>query len=133
MTPGEGGNQTFPIITMDGNYHVQLTGINGCITLSEPLNLTLKSPVGTISGKVYSDVNANGVIDNADTLLNGVILMSGQAKDTTALGIYELVNITAGMATIEVDTHSLPAGSKSLPPTSQQVWWVAMMKRHWIF
>ncbi|HRD06274.1 MAG TPA: gliding motility-associated C-terminal domain-containing protein, partial [Saprospiraceae bacterium] len=114
MTPGEGGNQTFPIITMDGNYHVQLTGINGCITLSEPLNLTLKSPVGTISGKVYSDVNANGVIDNADTLLNGVILMSGQAKDTTALGIYELVNITAGMATIEVDTHSLPAGSKIL-------------------
>lgn len=110
----EGGNSIYPIWNMDGSYYVKLTGTNGCVASSEPLNLTLIQPVGTIGGKVYSDVNANGVIDNADTLLNGVILKTQGISDTTKLGSYLLVNVPAGQNGIEVDTHSLPAGAKVL-------------------
>ena len=114
LPAADGGNNPYPVITMDGDYHLQLTGTNGCVTQSEPLNLMLKTPVGTLKGKVYSDVNTNGIIDNTDTLLNGVILMASSVKDTTEMGIYELINLAAGQVTIEVDTHSLPQGSKIL-------------------
>ena len=49
VAPAEGGNSAYPVWTMDGSYQLQLTGTNGCITTSAPLDLTLIQPVGTIS------------------------------------------------------------------------------------
>lgn len=121
VSPAEGGNSAYPVWNMDGSYQLQLTGTNGCITTSAPLDLTLIQPVGTISGKVYSDVNANGTIDNADTLLNGVIISTQGFADTTQLGTYTLVNVPAGQNIIAVDTHSLPAGAKILTNNLQAI------------
>ena len=97
-----------------GNYHVQLTGINGWSPHQNPSISLLKSPVGTISlEKVYSDVNANTGNWQCRHFIEWCYIDVGTSQDTTALGIM-VVNITAGMATIETDTPFIACRLKIL-------------------
>ncbi|MBK9338040.1 MAG: PKD domain-containing protein [Lewinellaceae bacterium] len=99
-----------------GTYFAQLTDIFGCTNQSGPLTLNLLDGFGNILGQVWSDVNNNGVIDAADTLVSGIavnLLQGGTpvgAGQSGAGGDFAFTNIASENYAVEVDAGLLPAG-----------------------
>lgn len=60
------------VANQSGTYWAELMDINGCEASSAPLTVELYNGFGNILGQVWSDVNDNGIIDAADTLVSGI-------------------------------------------------------------
>ncbi|MBC7775714.1 MAG: PKD domain-containing protein, partial [Phycisphaerae bacterium] len=102
------------IAQQSGTYWAQLTDIYGCTGESDPLSLNLYTGYGNILGQVWSDVNNNGMIDAADTLLSGitvVVYQNGSLYDAATSGVngdFALTNVLSTNYTFAVDPFSLP-------------------------
>ena len=59
-------------IDTDGSYVIEVTTINGCTALSDPLDIQLYTGVGSITVLTYLDVDHDGMITSADLLLPGI-------------------------------------------------------------
>ena len=112
--PVPGGTDPELIAEESGDYWVEMVSANGCSLTSGVLTLDLFDGFGNIGGNVYFDVNDNGIIDAADTLMSGIdiILFDGMTPLQTASsnvdGAYEFTNILSTEYTLEVDTLNLP-------------------------
>ncbi len=104
-------NGTIPelIATNSGAYELVVTDNIGCSNTSEPLVLTLQDAVGVLEGKLYVDVNEDGVVDSGDTTKAGVtmVLSNGQTITTDENGCFKISNLDAGMYTLKADTTGL--------------------------
>jgi hypothetical protein len=113
-SPIPGATSANFIAQQSGTYWAQLTDFFGCSAESDPLSLTLFTGFGNIQGQVWSDVNNNGSIDPADTLLSGVTVVVYQngmlygAETSGATGEFVLTNVLSTNYTFSVDPFSLP-------------------------
>ncbi|MCC6459856.1 MAG: PKD domain-containing protein, partial [Saprospiraceae bacterium] len=104
------------IAQQSGTYWAQLTDFNGCTNKSGDLSLQLLDGYGNILGQVWSDVNNNGLIDSADTLVSGIAvrLLQGATPAGTAqsglAGAFAFTNILSTNYSVEIDPVLLPAG-----------------------
>jgi hypothetical protein len=115
IASANGGQQPYIILTESGSYTLELTGTNGCISLSEPLTLDIKDRVGVIKGNVYADVNANNIIDSQDTLLSGIkVDIAGASSISNSLGQFLMENVPAGDYFPNIDPSLLIGGSKAI-------------------
>ena len=113
--PAPNGTMAEPIFDQGGEYYVIMTDIYGCKSKSDVLTLDLLPGFGDVLGKVYFDVNNNGIIDAPDTLVSGVdiFINNGTANiDTVTSEIdgYIFPNILSTNYTVGLDTTNLPAG-----------------------
>ncbi len=112
--PAPNGIMADLIASQSGSYELVMTDLYGCSATSDPLYLDLYQGYGSLVGEVYFDINNNGVIDAADTLMAGVDIIlteGGIAIDTSATGIsgeYGFVNILSTGYILLMDTTSLP-------------------------
>ncbi|MEO6037429.1 MAG: SdrD B-like domain-containing protein, partial [Saprospiraceae bacterium] len=103
------------VATQSGTYWAVLTDGFGCIGQSDPLSLHLFDAYGNVTGKVWADVNNNGVIDPADTLVSGIPVDLYQNGSPVAYGqsnvngSYAFTNILSANYTVQIDAFSLPA------------------------
>ncbi|MBK8920627.1 MAG: PKD domain-containing protein [Saprospirales bacterium] len=104
------------VATESGVYWAELTDTSGCHAQSVPLTLELYTGSGDVFGKVWSDVNGNGAVDAADTLVagisvqlwqNGVLAGSGQSATT---GSFTFSNVPSVNGFVALDSTALPAG-----------------------
>lgn len=112
--PIPGATSSNFIAQQSGTYWAQLTDINGCTNESDPLTLNLYDGYGNILGQVWSDVNDNGVIDAADTLLAGIPVVLYQngmlfdAANSGANGSFAFPNVLSTNYSVQIDPFSLP-------------------------
>ncbi len=98
-----------------GTYWAVLTDSYGCVGQSDPLTLQLFDAYGNVTGQVWSDVNDNGVIDAADTLVSGIPVDLYQSGSPVAYGqsnnqgIYAFANILSANYVVQIDAASLPS------------------------
>ena len=98
-----------------GSYYVAVSDTNGCSAASDPLNLTLYTGYGDVFGKVWSDVNDNGIIDAGDTLISQVpvLLWSNDTlrsnQESAATGDFTFAHILATPYIISVDSSAIPS------------------------
>jgi hypothetical protein len=103
------------IAQQSGAYWVEMTDYYGCKGTSESLSLNLYDGHGNILGEVWSDVNNNGIIDAADTLVSGIpvlLFQNGTAFDAAnsgAAGNFAFPNVLSTNYTVEIDAANLPA------------------------
>ncbi|MFN0033957.1 MAG: PKD domain-containing protein [Saprospiraceae bacterium] len=115
-SPIPGATSANFIAQESGTYWAELTDWYGCSATSDPLSLNLFDGYGNILGQVWSDVNSNGVIDAADTLLAGVTVVVYQngtlfdAATSGAGGEFAITNVLSTNYTFSVDPFSLPPG-----------------------
>ena len=114
VLPAEGGDMPYIVFKNSGSYTLKMTGSNSCVSTTEPLNLTLKQAVGTVKGSVWSDVNANGIIDGGDTLVKSIDVQLGALHQPTNAGSYRFENVPAGTYRVEIAEGVLPAGAKAI-------------------
>jgi PKD repeat protein len=109
--PGATSNQF--AATQSGTYFAHLVDINGCQAQSADLTLELYDGYGNILGQVWSDVNNNGIIDAADTLVafvpvqlwqNGAVVLSNVSG---ANGGFDWQNVLATGYTVQIDSLAL--------------------------
>ncbi|HHM21205.1 MAG TPA: PKD domain-containing protein, partial [Bacteroidetes bacterium] len=113
--PAPNGTQPEPVFDQSGGYHVILTDVYGCKSISDVLTLDLIPGFGDITGNVWFDVNHNGVIDGPDTLVSGIpiILNDGTGYADTVLSDltgYIFSGVPANGYSVVLDTTGLPAG-----------------------
>jgi PKD repeat protein len=112
--PVPGANSPNFIAQQSGTYWAQLIDIFGCTAESEPLDLTLYTGFGNITGNVWSDVNENGAVDAGDTLVPGITVVVFQngaiygAVQSDAEGDFALANVLSTQYSFNVDPFSLP-------------------------
>lgn len=112
--PAPNGTMANLVATQSGVYELVMVDINGCTSTSDPLNLELYQGYGSFDGEVYFDVNDNGIIDAADTLMPGVdiiLVQNGANQDTVTTatnGTYGFANILSTDYTLLLDETSLP-------------------------
>ena len=109
------GNLAEPIFDQSGEYYVVMTDIFGCQSTSDVLTLDLYPGFGDVLGNVYYDVNGNGVIDAADTLVAGIDIFLNNGTNnidtvTSDLNGYAFPDILSTNYDLVLDTASLPAG-----------------------
>jgi len=115
ISTNDGGNQPYIILSESNTYHLQMTGINGCTSNSQPLTLNFKSMSGTIKGYIYSDVNANNIIDSQDTLVSNIkVNIPGYSSVSDDNGQFIFPNIPGGKYFPTIDQTTLTDGSKIL-------------------
>ncbi len=114
--PVSGATSANFVAQQSGTYHAVLIDAYGCTGESSPLSLNLFDGYGDINGLVWSDVNHNGMIDAADSLMSGigVILMEngssvGNATSNTG-GVFNFDNILSTTYSVELDPTTLPLG-----------------------
>ncbi len=59
-------------IDQSGSYSLQLVHQNGCSADSDPFSMDLYDGISQFGGNVWFDVNNNGIIDGADTLVPNI-------------------------------------------------------------
>ena len=59
-------------IDMDGSYTIEVVTANGCVALSDPLDVMLYSGVGVITVSTYLDSDGDGTVSAGDALLGGI-------------------------------------------------------------
>lgn len=102
------------VAPVSGTYYAQLKDIYGCAAQTGPLNLELYEGFGNITGKVWADVNKNGQIDAADTLVSGIALelLLNNAVSATSVtnagGQTAFIGVKEGQ--YQIQTGTLPAG-----------------------
>ncbi|MCC7245717.1 MAG: hypothetical protein IT269_08570, partial [Saprospiraceae bacterium] len=85
-SPIAGATSNNFIAEQSGTYHAVLTDFYGCTAESGSLNLNLYTGYGTVNSQVWSDVNDNGMIDPADTLVSGIGVWLTESGATVASG-----------------------------------------------
>ncbi|HRI60997.1 MAG TPA: SdrD B-like domain-containing protein, partial [Saprospiraceae bacterium] len=101
------------VATQSGTYWADLVDVNGCNAQSAPLTLDLYQGSGDILGQVWSDVNDNGMIDAADTLVSGVPVLLLQnnaqvaASQSAANGSFDFLNILSTDYIVQIDSQML--------------------------
>lgn len=124
-SPIPGANSPDFVAMQSGVYYAEMTDINGCTAQSDPLTLDLYTGFGNISGQVWSDVNDNGLIDAADTLVSGigVFLVDNGAITNVANsdlnGDFTFSNILSTDYSLIVDPTTLPPGWETVIPQAQ--------------
>ncbi|MBL7775840.1 MAG: PKD domain-containing protein, partial [Saprospiraceae bacterium] len=104
------------VATQSGLYHAELTDTSGCFAQSAKLTLELYTGIGSIHAVVWSDVNDNGLIDPADTLLSGIPVQLWQNGAPTASGLsgaagaFTFNQVPSVDGFVAVDSSALPAG-----------------------
>lgn len=114
--PIPGANGPDLVATESGVYWAELSDTSGCHAQSVPLTLELFTGTGDVLGSVWSDVNHNGVIDPADTLVSGIPvqlwqnggIVSGGQSGTNGQFIFGNVPSVGGF--VAVDGAALPVG-----------------------
>ncbi len=113
-SPISGANSANFIAQQSGTYWAELTDLFGCSAQSDPLSLNLFDGYGNILGHTWSDVNNNGIIDAADTLISGitvVVYQNGSLFDAPISGPngdFALTNVLSTNYTFVIDPFSLP-------------------------
>lgn len=103
-------------VSESGDYSLFLTDADGCTAFAGPVSIDLAAPFGDVLGEVFSDVNLNGILDAADTLVANipVLLKDGAAVVNASLsGIYGeflFENIASKGWIISLDSANLPSG-----------------------
>jgi PKD repeat protein len=111
--PIPGATSSNLVATQSGTYWADLTDLNGCNAQSAPLTLDLYQGSGNILGQVWADVNDNGVIDAADTLVSGVPVLLFQnntqvaASQSAANGGFDFLNILSTGYVVQIDGANL--------------------------
>jgi len=101
------------VATESGTYWAELVDLNGCEAQSAALTLELYDGFGNILGQVWSDVNDNGIIDAADTLVSGIpvqLLQNGTfiaANQTDQNGDFDWQNVLSTNYTVQIDSQLL--------------------------
>jgi len=101
------------VAQQSGTYWAVLTDNTGCKAQSKDLYLDLYDGFGTVAGRVWSDVNGNGVIDAADTLLAAIPLIVNQNGSPYATaqsapnGHFSFPNVLSTQYTVLVDAAKL--------------------------
>jgi len=101
------------VAQQSGTYWAVLTDNTGCKAQSKDLHLDLYDGFGTISGKVWADVNNNGVIDAADTIVSAIPLIFNQnglsyaTAQTAPTGSFALPNVLSTQYTVLIDAAKL--------------------------
>ena len=73
-------------------------------------------PLGSVTGRVLRDANANGVIDAADEPVDAAVLVldAGQRSEQARKGQYRFEAVRSGRHTLELLLESLPEGATVL-------------------
>lgn len=109
------GNINELVVTESGTYYVEMENTLGCELTSSDLELNLIDPIGDIIGLVYSDVDGDGVISPADTLVPNATInyydqdgnpLGNIESDTN--GAYSFDEIPADTYTMSVDGSNTP-------------------------
>ncbi len=114
--PPPDGNDPNYIATESGEYFVEMISVDGCLTISDILTLDLYDGFGSVQGNVYFDINENGIIDAADTLMSGIGIIlqeNGVNIDTlnsNQIGSFSFSNILSTNYELIVDELNLPDG-----------------------
>ncbi|MBP6184580.1 MAG: PKD domain-containing protein [Saprospiraceae bacterium] len=115
--PPPSGNEALLPITQSGSYHLQLVHQNGCLADSDAAYMEVFDGISQFDGQVWFDVNNNGVIDGADTLVYGVDIQlinpSGGSLSVPSLpGLgYSFPDVPGlGSFTLSIDESTLPPG-----------------------
>ncbi|MFT5383006.1 MAG: gliding motility-associated-like protein [Saprospiraceae bacterium] len=114
--PPPEGNDPDLVATQSGEYYVEMVSVDGCVTISDILTLDLYDGFGSVQGNVYFDLNNNGIIDAADTLMMGIgiILQNGGINLDTLIsnqiGSFSFSNILSTDYELIVDELNLPPG-----------------------
>jgi len=101
------------VATQSGTYWAELVDLNGCEAQSAPLTLDLYQGSGDILGQIWADVNDNGIIDAADTLVSGVpvLLLENNAQvaasQSTANGGFDFLNVLSTGYVVQIDSSVL--------------------------
>ncbi len=109
--PGATSNQLHA--TQSGTYFAQLQDANGCHAQSADLTLALYDGYGNILGKVWSDLNNNGIVDAGDTLVGFIpvqLWQNGSLVNTNvsgANGSFDWQNVLATGYTVQLDSAAL--------------------------
>ncbi|MBP6810290.1 MAG: PKD domain-containing protein, partial [Saprospiraceae bacterium] len=109
--PGATSNQF--VATQSGTYWAELVDLNGCEAQSAPLTVELYNGFGNILGQVWSDVNDNGIIDAADTLVSGIpvqLLQNGTfiaPNQSNQNGDFDWLNVISTNYTVQIDSQLL--------------------------
>jgi len=124
MVPGQIFDTSFAMLVTSGvklgtEYSMEFT-ITGTGTLSDKATvkfLVEGDPVfeqGTIIGKVFNDLNQNGVQDKGEPGIPWVRLYTeeGIGIVTDENGLYHIPGVTPGRHVVKIDGHSLPEGTK---------------------
>ncbi|HNC99545.1 MAG TPA: hypothetical protein PKW90_25680, partial [Myxococcota bacterium] len=112
-SPIPGANSANFVAQQSGTYWAVLTDNTGCKAQSDDLHLDLYDGYGTLSGRVWSDVNANGIIDAADTLLAAIPLIVNQnglpyaVSQSAPNGHFSFPNILSTQYTVLVNAALL--------------------------
>lgn len=113
--PIAGANSPNFVAQQSGTYWLEMTDNYNCSGISDPLTLNLYQGTGNVAGSVWSDVNNNGVIDPADTLVSGipVQLLSGAGAvlnvQNSINGVVSFANVPSTQYSIHLDPALLPA------------------------
>jgi hypothetical protein len=79
------------------------------------------NPSASVTGKVYKDMNGNGLQDNSEEGLEGIIVQVGKKKvKTNSNGGYE-TKVRAKKILVGLDVDSVPAGYVVTGPLSQEL------------
>ncbi len=83
----QSGNNQLPanfLVTADGSYTVEITSLNGCVAISDPLDVILYPAIGSITVLTYYDTDGDGMISAADALLPNlpVVIVSDDGLQT---------------------------------------------------
>lgn len=119
-TPIPGATSPDFVAQQSGTYWAELTDIMGCTGQSSPLVLNLYDGFGNILGQVWSDVNNNGLIDAADTLVSGIgvgLYEGGALTDSTVSNNsngFSFPNILSTDYVVGLDSAFLPASWHSV-------------------
>jgi PKD repeat protein len=99
--------------TESGTYWAELVDTSGCQAQSASLTLELYNGFGNIAGQVWSDVNDNGIIDAADTLVAGIpvqLLQNGTLvapNQSGANGAFDWLDVLSTNYSVQIDTQLL--------------------------
>ncbi len=72
VSDDDNGNMPELIVRQSGSYHLSMTDVNGCTNISDELFITLLDGFGDVEVVIYSDVDEDGTISSADTLVSGI-------------------------------------------------------------
>ena len=124
MAPGQVFTTSFVALVtsaakLGSEYSMDFT-IEGSSALSEKASLKFQvqgDPVfdqGTIIGKVFNDLNQNGVQDKGEEGVPWVRLYTeeGIGIVTDENGLYHIPGVSPGRHVVKIDGHSLPDGTK---------------------
>jgi gliding motility-associated-like protein len=101
-----------PVVVESGAYQITAQNADGCTALSPPLYLDLYDGVSFVEGRVFLDINDNGIIDSSDSLLSDIRILISQPDGVLLQAIsidsgrYFVPFVPAGQYSLEVDSLS---------------------------